>query len=59
MEEKNLKKRFVSNASWQMAQQIYSMILSLIIGSISARYLGPIIMDSLIMENLLYPLWLL
>ena len=41
MEEKNLKKRFVSNASWQMAQQIYSMILSLIIGSISARYLGP------------------
>lgn len=41
MEEKSLKKQFVSNASWQMAQQIYSMILSLVIGSISARYLGP------------------
>lgn len=41
MVEKSLKKRFVSNASWQMAQQIYSMILSLVIGSISARYLGP------------------
>lgn len=41
MAEKSLKKRFVSNASWQMAQQIYSMILSLVIGSVSARYLGP------------------
>lgn len=41
MAKKSLKKQFVSNASWQMAQQIYSMILSLVIGSISARYLGP------------------
>ena len=41
MAKKSLKKQFVSNASWQMAQQIYSMLLSLVIGSISARYLGP------------------
>jgi len=34
-------KRFVGNTGWQMAQQIYSMLLSLIIGSISARFLGP------------------
>lgn len=38
---KNEKKSFISNTSWMMAQQIYSMILSLVVGSLSARYLGP------------------
>lgn len=37
----NLKWRFVSNTSWQLLQTIYSMLLSLIVGSLSARYLGP------------------
>ena len=29
------------NASWMIGQKIYSMILSLIVGSFSAKYLGP------------------
>ena len=33
--------RFIGNTSWMMGQQIYSMVLSLIIGSLTARYLGP------------------
>lgn len=41
MADVNIKKKFLSNTGWQMAQQIYSMILSLIIGAVSARYLGP------------------
>lgn len=39
--KKNEKLSFISNTSWMMAQQIYSMILSLVAGSLSARYLGP------------------
>ena len=39
--KKNEKLSFISNTSWMMAQQIYSMILSLVVGSLSARYLGP------------------
>lgn len=34
-------KRFAKNAGWMMAVRIYSMLLSLVVGSISARYLGP------------------
>lgn len=37
----NTTKRFIGNTGWMMGQQVYSMVLSLIIGSISARYLGP------------------
>ena len=39
--EISLKRRFIGNTGWMMAQNIYSMLLSLIIGSLSARYLGP------------------
>lgn len=35
-------KKFVKNSGWMMGQQIYSMLVSLIVGSLSARYLGPI-----------------
>lgn len=38
---KTERNKFISNTSWMMTQQIYSMLLSLIVGSISARYLGP------------------
>lgn len=38
---KGIAKKFIGNTSWMMAQQIYSMVLSLIVGSLSARYLGP------------------
>ena len=37
----SLKRKFISNTSWQLVQTIYSMLLSLIVGSLSARYLGP------------------
>lgn len=37
----NITKKFIGNTGWMMGQQIYSMILSLIVGSLSARYLGP------------------
>ena len=39
--ESNEKMKFLNNTSWMLAQQIYSMILSLVVGSLSARYLGP------------------
>lgn len=39
--DKGIAKKFIGNTSWMMAQQIYSMVLSLIVGSLSARYLGP------------------
>lgn len=32
---------FFKNTSWLLAQNIYTMLLSLVIGAISARYLGP------------------
>ena len=41
MNEKYSLKRVLSNSGWMMGQQIYNMLLQLIIGSISARYLGP------------------
>lgn len=39
--ERSLASSFASNTAWQIAQQIYSMFISLVIGAISARYLGP------------------
>lgn len=41
MNDSTIKRKFLSNTFWQMAQQIYSMFLSLFIGAVSARYLGP------------------
>lgn len=35
------KKKFLVNSGWMVGQQIYSMLLSLIVGALSARYLGP------------------
>lgn len=35
------KKRFIGNTGWMMGQRIYSMFLSLVVGALSARYLGP------------------
>ncbi|WP_072273288.1 flippase [Peribacillus simplex] len=37
----SLAKKFLGNTSWLMAFNIYSMFLSLVIGSLTARYLGP------------------
>lgn len=37
----NSLKRVLSNSGWMMGQQIYNMLLQLVVGSISARYLGP------------------
>ena len=36
-----LNNRFLKNTSWMVFAQIYQMFISLIIGVISARYLGP------------------
>lgn len=36
-----LKNKFVHNTGWMMFAQVYQMCLSLVIGVISARYLGP------------------
>lgn len=36
-----IKQKFFSNTSWLILQQLYSMVLSLVVGAISARYLGP------------------
>lgn len=33
--------RFVENTNWLIFQNIYSMMLSLVVGALSARYLGP------------------
>lgn len=41
MKANSTAKKFVGNSSWMMLQQIYYMVLSLVIGSLSARYLGP------------------
>ena len=38
---KKLTGRFARNAGWIMAQQIYSMLLSFLVGVVAARYLGP------------------
>ena len=34
-------KKVLGNSGWMISQQVYFMILSLVIGSLSARYLGP------------------
>lgn len=39
--EKIRKNRFVGNTNWLIFQNIYSMGLSLVVGALSARYLGP------------------
>lgn len=39
--EKTLMGRFIGNTGWMMFRNIYSMLISLIVGSLSARYLGP------------------
>lgn len=36
-----VKSKFIHNTGWIMFAQIYQMLLSLVIGVISARYLGP------------------
>lgn len=33
--------KFVENTWWMMARNIYSMLISLVVGSLSARFLGP------------------
>lgn len=37
----NTGKKLISNSFWMMGSKIYSMLVSLIVGSLSARYLGP------------------
>ncbi len=39
--KKIFKSKFVGNTGWLLFQNIYSMLLSLVIGALSARYLGP------------------
>lgn len=39
--ETSLLKKFVGNTGWMMFRNIYSMLVSLIVGSLSARFLGP------------------
>lgn len=34
-------KKFIKNSGWMVFNRIYQMILSLIVGSLTARYLGP------------------
>lgn len=34
-------KKFLKNTSWMMFSNIYSMVLSLVVGALSARFLGP------------------
>lgn len=41
MKTNSTAKKFAVNSSWMMLQQIYYMVLSLVIGALSARYLGP------------------
>lgn len=43
MEKNNqsLAHRFIGNSSWMIGQQLYNMILQLVVGSLTARYLGP------------------
>lgn len=41
MSEKSNTKKFISNINWMIFQQIYNMVLSLVIGALVARYLGP------------------
>ena len=41
MQLNSTAKKFLGNSGWMMAQQVYSMILFLVVGALSARYLGP------------------
>ena len=41
MKEKNVAKKFLGNSGWMIGQQMYNMLLQLVVGSLSARYLGP------------------
>lgn len=42
MEKRNsLFRKFIGNTGWMMFRNIYSMLVSLIVGSLSARFLGP------------------
>ena len=41
MLERMKNSRFLVNTGWMMFAQIYQMLISLIIGVITARYLGP------------------
>lgn len=38
---KNTREKLISNSFWMMTSKIYSMLVSLVVGSLSARYLGP------------------
>lgn len=37
----NIAKKFLGNSGWMIGQQVYNMLLQLVVGSLSARYLGP------------------
>lgn len=39
--EPSIFKKFVGNTGWMMFRNIYSMLVSVIVGSLSARFLGP------------------
>lgn len=39
--DKIRKNSFIGNTNWLLFQEIYYMLLSLVVGSLSARYLGP------------------
>lgn len=39
--DESIENRFVSNTAWMIGSKIYSMLVSLVVGSLSARYLGP------------------
>lgn len=39
--ENSTLKKFIGNTSWMLFQNIYSMLVSLVVGSLSARFLGP------------------
>lgn len=37
----SIAKKFIGNSGWMIGQQLYNMLLQLVVGSLSARYLGP------------------
>lgn len=39
--KKSILSKFVGNTGWMLFRNIYSMLVSLIVGSLSARFLGP------------------
>lgn len=38
---KNKMKKFIKSTGWQLFSKIYTMLLSLVVGALTARYLGP------------------